>query len=309
MACFWRGVAASLIVASAFAPLAAAATPARLEGTWESPLGLLRLAESDGGFGGRLLEASRSCPGFDSGTEVLRGHLIDGVFTGELRVCLPSNSPCGSGEAWLLTLIALPEGGELLTGAVGEACRSPALKSTSFQLKRAKAPEPRELKEREVREREPPKVARSSPRPRRQTTRPEVRELLDEAVRLIRYNDMENAQRKLMQAEGLDPKNPEVFIQHGISYYIRKNYKMAEHYYQRALAIDPTHMVAHYNLACAVALQGRRLESVKHLRAAVEHGFSDVEALDRDDDLAPIRDHPEFEKIRAAAERRGRSRR
>ena len=34
-------------------------------------------------------------------------------------------------------------------------------------------------------------------------TRPEVRELIDEAIRLIRDNNMDNAQRKLMQAEGL----------------------------------------------------------------------------------------------------------
>ncbi len=298
----WRGFAASLIFLTALAS-SATASPARMEGTWDSPLGILRVDESAGVLEGRLLEASSMCPGFEAGTEILRGHLVDDVFTGELRVCVPSGSPCGSGDAWLLALISTSGTGPTLTGAVEDACRSPALEGAAFQLKRAKAPEV--VKEREPKEREPVRLAKlNSPARSKRHTRPEVRELIDEAIRLIRDNNMDNAQRKLMQAEGLDPKNPEIFVQHGISFYIRKNYKMAEHYYQRALAVDPSHVVAHYNLACAVALQGRKIESLNHLRSAVENGFGDLEALDHDADLSSLRSLPEFKELRASAARR-----
>ena len=208
----------------------------------------------------------------------------------------------------MLALISTGGTGPTLTGAVEDGCRSPALEGAAFQLKRAKAPEI--VKEREPKEREPVKLAKlNTPSRSKRATRPEVRELIDEAIRLIRYNDMDNAQRKLMQAEGLDPKNPEIFIQHGISFYIRKNYKMAEHYYQRALAVDPSHVVAHYNLACAVALQGRKIESLNHLRSAVENGFADLEALDHDEDLSSVRSLPEFKSLRNTAARTGRPKR
>jgi tetratricopeptide (TPR) repeat protein len=59
--------------------------------------------------------------------------------------------------------------------------------------------------------------------------------------------------------------------------------------------------VAHYNLACVRARQGAAAEAVAELRQAVERGFSDVSALNRDPDLAMVRSAPGFQDVVIAA--------
>ncbi|MFN7132516.1 MAG: hypothetical protein ACK4N5_10575, partial [Myxococcales bacterium] len=126
MSLCWRGIAASFIVLTASAPSPSAAAAARVEGVWDTPLGTIRVDESDEGVRGRLVDVSETCPAFDAGTEVLRGQLLDDVFTGELRVCLPAGSGCGTGEAWLLTLASFPAHGQSATGAITGGCANPA---------------------------------------------------------------------------------------------------------------------------------------------------------------------------------------
>lgn len=52
-----------------------------------------------------------------------------------------------------------------------------------------------------------------------------------------------------------------------------------------------------YNLACAYSLKGERKKALKALKLAVERGFSDVEMMEKDEDLAPIREEEEFKAI------------
>jgi len=56
---------------------------------------------------------------------------------------------------------------------------------------------------------------------------------------------------------------------------------------------------AHYNLACIAALQGHPEEALVELRAAIEDGFSDLEWMDEDGDLASLRGRAEFQELRA----------
>ena len=56
---------------------------------------------------------------------------------------------------------------------------------------------------------------------------------------------------------------------------------------------------AHYNLACIAALQGRAELAVDHLGQAYEVGFTDIEWMDEDGDLASLRGRADYAALRA----------
>ncbi len=53
----------------------------------------------------------------------------------------------------------------------------------------------------------------------------------------------------------------------------------------------------HYNLACALARQGKTDAALASLRAAIENGFRDVGHIAVDPDLASLRDRPDFQRL------------
>jgi len=67
---------------------------------------------------------------------------------------------------------------------------------------------------------------------------------------------------------------------------------------QDMLELIPKHAVTLYNLSCAEALLGNTSEALKNLRAAIfDGGYSNVEHMEKDEDLATIRDTPEFKEL------------
>jgi tetratricopeptide (TPR) repeat protein len=67
---------------------------------------------------------------------------------------------------------------------------------------------------------------------------------------------------------------------------------------KRVLGVShPETLWSFYNLGCLEALQGKRQEALGYLRAAVEHGFADVDTFGRDPDLASLKNDPEFQRI------------
>ncbi|MFM7522165.1 MAG: TPR end-of-group domain-containing protein [Planctomycetota bacterium] len=59
----------------------------------------------------------------------------------------------------------------------------------------------------------------------------------------------------------------------------------------RCLPHDP---LARYNLGCSLAVAGRGDEALESLRTAVELGYTDLDFMRNDPDLASLRDRPEF---------------
>ena len=52
-----------------------------------------------------------------------------------------------------------------------------------------------------------------------------------------------------------------------------------------------------YNLACAYSLKGDKRRAIESLAKAVQKGFTNVRELERNDQLNPIREEPEFKRI------------
>ncbi|MHC4400239.1 MAG: tetratricopeptide repeat protein [Planctomycetota bacterium] len=73
-------------------------------------------------------------------------------------------------------------------------------------------------------------------------------------------------------------------------------YAEAEKRCRAAIGLIPHNPIPHYNLACALARQGRVDEALASLEKAVELGFSRVDQLKTDDDLASLREHERFDK-------------
>lgn len=66
---------------------------------------------------------------------------------------------------------------------------------------------------------------------------------------------------------------------------------------RRLAALRPNEAVVQYNLACSLALVGRRREAVAALRRAVAQGYRDVDFLLADPDLETLRHEPEYRAL------------
>lgn len=72
---------------------------------------------------------------------------------------------------------------------------------------------------------------------------------------------------------------------------------------QRLIELRPTDPDVRYNLACSLALVRQYERAANELYHAIELGFRDVESLNSDPDLAGLRAHPAFGKVRACLSR------
>jgi hypothetical protein len=276
-------------VAGSAAP-ALAADP--LDGTWQTPLGAVRLELSDDGvYVGKLVDATRTCP-FAKGTEVMHGRVVDGIFTGELKVCYPAR--CKLQDHWLLTMALIDDGGQKLSGAAAPAnlsCPNNVFKGLPFVLERESLAAPASHLA----------PATEAPGPRKM--KPEAQKLFREGVEYSGSGRYEAARTKLLLADQKDPHHPEILNLIGITYYARNDFRLAERYYRLALAADPSSIESRYNLACVLARQDKVRDSLRELREAVDDGFASVTAMDADHDLDAVRADPAYKEIRALAER------
>jgi Flp pilus assembly protein TadD len=66
---------------------------------------------------------------------------------------------------------------------------------------------------------------------------------------------------------------------------------------RRLVELRPDEPVAHYNLACSLALFGDADAALDRLRLALEMGFRDVAFIRKDRDFASLRTDPRFEAL------------
>jgi tetratricopeptide (TPR) repeat protein len=66
---------------------------------------------------------------------------------------------------------------------------------------------------------------------------------------------------------------------------------------RRLVQLRPKDPLAHYNLACSLALLKRREQSLQTLRRAVELGYRDFRYMREDRDLDTIRHDPRFRQL------------
>ncbi|MEM0965773.1 MAG: hypothetical protein AAGJ81_06470 [Verrucomicrobiota bacterium] len=63
---------------------------------------------------------------------------------------------------------------------------------------------------------------------------------------------------------------------------------------RRIVRQDPDNPVAHYNLACSLALRNRKKEAVESLENAIKRGYRDISWMLNDEDLKNLREYRPF---------------
>jgi hypothetical protein len=100
--------------------------------------------------------------------------------------------------------------------------------------------------------------------------------------------------------ESIAAKNPQAamaWYRLGVSRHQMKQYDGALEAYGKAVSLQPAMRGVHYNMACALALRGRADEALAELEKALGTDFITPEQLRKDDDLASLRDRPEFAQV------------
>jgi tetratricopeptide (TPR) repeat protein len=85
-----------------------------------------------------------------------------------------------------------------------------------------------------------------------------------------------------------------LILDQGNKYLQAKKFEQAEKQYRQVLEIEPKNEVALYNLACCYSLWGRTDEAIDYFKRSIEAGFDDVDHMEKDTDLDPIRDDPRY---------------
>lgn len=63
---------------------------------------------------------------------------------------------------------------------------------------------------------------------------------------------------------------------------------------RRLVRLMPENPLAHYNLACSLALKEKPRDAIRSLAKAIDLGYTDVNWMLQDPDLDPIKEHPHF---------------
>jgi len=66
---------------------------------------------------------------------------------------------------------------------------------------------------------------------------------------------------------------------------------------RRLVRLQPEDPTTHYNLACSLALKGRKADSIKTLRTAITLGYQDFHWMQHDPDLSSMQDYPPYQKL------------
>lgn len=63
---------------------------------------------------------------------------------------------------------------------------------------------------------------------------------------------------------------------------------------RRLVRLQPENATAHYNLACSLALTRRNAAALRALQQAIALGYNDLDWMQQDPDLDPLKRRPEF---------------
>jgi hypothetical protein len=289
----------------------------KVGGRYESPLGEVLVSGKRGRLVATMAQDSRPC-GFKKGHQVFKGHLVDDSISGTVTLCSTTKG-CGSQELFVVLLVA--RNGELLSGAVqhkkGAACELP-LRGKGITFTRLAAADVARAKGGAAHQERPEHAVQSAADEKMaempfsswdpgQTARTGVvsrssaLDLGKKAGSILAAGHFEDARSVLLQALTQDPGYAEGYNMMGVTYYARDNYQQALDWYKKALTANPDFGDAWYNMACVYALENKHELAMRFLRIAVINGYREVGAMQSDDDLASLRNLPDYAALIAQA--------
>jgi thiol-disulfide isomerase/thioredoxin len=148
-----------------------------------------------------------------------------------------------------------------------------------------------------------------------------VGEIIDDAKRAAQKGDMKQAMELLEQAVKTEPENRTALFLLAIVRQQRaselerpKNSSLLLKSAQAMRTLRDAHKkdmteqekfvlnMTLYNEACTFAVEKKKDKAIATLKEAIDSGFNRLDLLDEDEELASIRDSPEFQKLKKAAD-------
>lgn len=93
------------------------------------------------------------------------------------------------------------------------------------------------------------------------------------------------------------PDNIEALIALADAYTKRGRHREGLKIDQRLKQLKPNDPVVHYNLACSYSLLGNALSCLRALKKSLELGYRDFSFMEKDPDLAFVRNDPRFKEL------------
>ena len=310
------------------APLLAVLAAADALGAWSANGARLDLKDEGGKVTGRLAAPGGPCD-VPTGTELLKGTLLDDSLSAQVRLCLIA-AGCGPSADTALAVLLVTK---TLTGGVhtkadcakevralvlrrpgpAEPMKAP---SAGARLARTPPPPPRPVAVTRIAAAEKLPTAQVGQIPGRPVGEPqhppgydprdarkagtpkgEAEKLLVEGAAFLQEGRFERARKLFHDALQLDPQRAEAYNGVGVTFYARADLDEALAWYKRSLEADPRFGDAFYNMACVYALQGQTELAFRYLRMAALNHYSERAQMEKDPDLAALHDNPQWRDI------------
>jgi Flp pilus assembly protein TadD len=121
--------------------------------------------------------------------------------------------------------------------------------------------------------------------------------LFNNAVSLTRDNRIDEAKLAYRKVLRINPGHIKALNDLGVLLLHEGEYELASSYFQKAVRLDPENVDPYYNLACLYALSGNKEKGMVHLVKAADLDSRVKEWARKDNDLASLKDLPEFNEI------------
>jgi len=95
----------------------------------------------------------------------------------------------------------------------------------------------------------------------------------------------------------IDPSDATFHNNLGYAYSRQGKLESALSEYEKAIALYPDYAAALFNLACLHSQKGELDSSLTFLQEAMERGFADLEFVEMEPDLAPLRSDPRYRQL------------
>lgn len=274
---------------------------AKVSGSYNSPLGRLRIKESGGVVTATIASKKNPC-GFKRGKKVLEGTVLDDSVTGTVTACKIGGGAC-AGAVDGVAMLLVTQKGRVLSGAVHletGKCKSP-IKGDGISIRRrASKPKAAPTGARKRGGKKPPRDTGAAVVPKAPTksARARAEGLATEAAAMMTSGQIEEARAKFIESVQVDPSYSQGHVGVGVTYYMRDRYEEALDHYKKGLEANPSNRDAYYNMACVYALKGDKDQALRYLNIAVLNGYVQLDTLAQDPDLKALAGAEQFEKLK-----------
>jgi hypothetical protein len=275
-----------------------------LSGQWQTLVGTISIREKGGDVVGTLTKAAANVP-IKKGTVVLNGARIEDNVTGEITVALTGPDCPATATTMVVLLVAADRNS--LSGAVHlpkPACNVPGLSAgRGLRITRVATPaKPKPTMQGLPTKPKGETAAAPAAAPEDETPRGKaaIAARMKQGLQLLQDGHAEQSRRAFLSVIKADPTVVEAYNGVGVTFWRRSQYDEALAWYKKALDLNPDFGDVYYNIACIYSLKQKKPLALRYLKIALLNGYiknNAVEDLLADDDLANIRDDPEFKLL------------